>query len=116
MIDCTSTSRTNICQSCVLRKHIMLPFVSSTSMTFMPFDIIHSDFWTFPVLSSLGHRYYVLFLDDYSKYLWTFPIDKKSQVFFSIFTTLKAHIHTLFERDIKNVQCDNGKEFDNNLF
>jgi len=57
----------------------------------------------------------VLFLDDYSKYLWTFTIAKKSQVF-SIFTTLKAHIHTQFERDIKNVQCDNGKEFDNNLF
>jgi histone deacetylase 1/2 len=84
-------------------------------MTFMPFDIIHSDLWTSPVLSSSGHRYYVLFLDDYSKYLWTFPIAKKSQVF-SIFATLKAHIHTQFERDIKNVQCDNGKEFDNNFF
>ncbi|KAL1308487.1 hypothetical protein AAHE18_17G109800 [Arachis hypogaea] len=28
----------------------------------MPFDIIHSDLWTSPVLSSSGHRYYLLFL------------------------------------------------------
>lgn len=65
-------------------------------------------------MSYSGHRYYVLFLDDYSKYLWTFPIAKKSQVF-SIFATLKAHIRTQFERDIKNIQCDNGREFDNNI-
>jgi len=34
----------------------------------MSFNIIHSDIWTFPILSSVGHQYYVLFLDDYSNY------------------------------------------------
>lgn len=91
MIDCTRTSRSKVCQSCVLEKHIKLPFVASTSMTLMPFDIIHSDLWTSPVLSSSRHRYYVFFLDDYSKYLWTFPIAKKSQVF-PMFAKLQAHI------------------------
>jgi hypothetical protein len=115
MIDCTSPIRSHVCQSCVLGKHIKLPFVASSSMTCMPFDIIHSDLWTSPVLSSSGHRYYVLFLDDFSKYLWTFPIAKKSEVFI-MFAKLQEHIRTQFERDIKSVQCDNGKEFDNNLF
>jgi len=31
----------------------------------MPFDIVHNDLWTSPILSSGGHRYYVLFLDDF---------------------------------------------------
>jgi hypothetical protein len=81
MIDCTSPIRSHVCQSCVLGKHIKLPFVASSSMTCMPFDIIHSDLWTSPVLSSSGHRYYVLFLDDFSKYLWTFPIAKNHKFF-----------------------------------
>lgn len=43
MIDCNSTSRSIVCQLCVLGKHIKLPFVTSSYMTFMYFDIIHSD-------------------------------------------------------------------------
>ena len=64
-IDCNKLSSSSICGSCVLGKHIKLPFVSSSLNTTMPFDILHSDLWTSPVLSSLGHRYYVLFLDDF---------------------------------------------------
>lgn len=99
-IDCNKLSNSSICGSCVLGKHIKLPFVSSFSNTTMPFDILHSDLWTSPVLSSLAHRYYVLFLDDYSKYLWTFPIGQKSYVY-DIFLAFKALISTQFERNIK---------------
>jgi len=51
----------------------------------MSFDILHNDLWTSPILSSSGHQYYVLFLDDSSDFLWIFPISNKSQVsmFFS---------------------------------
>ena len=58
----------------------------------MSFDIIRSDLWTSPALSSSSHRYYVLFVDDYSIFMWT------------------------FERDIKTIQCDNGTKFDNGPF
>lgn len=81
----------------------------------MPFDIIHSDIWTSPILSSMGHQYYVLFLDDYSNYLWTFLLARKSDVF-EKFLAFRAHILTQFERNIKNFQCDNGREFDNGPF
>jgi hypothetical protein len=47
----------------------------------MPFDIVHSDLWTSPTLSSGGHRYYILFLDDFTNFLWTFPLGK--DIFFS---------------------------------
>lgn len=77
--------------------------------------IIHSDLLTFTILSFNGHHYYVFFLNDYSNYLWTFPISKKSQVY-SIFLSFKAFIRTQFERDVKNLQCDNGWEFDNGPF
>jgi len=51
------------CQSCPLGKQIKLPFYNSLSFTCMPFDIVHNDLWTSPMLSSGGHHYYVLFLE-----------------------------------------------------
>ncbi|XP_076937369.1 uncharacterized protein LOC143604938 [Bidens hawaiensis] len=41
-----------LCQSCVFGKHVKLPFYDSLSTTYMPFDILHSDLWTSPVLST----------------------------------------------------------------
>ena len=81
----------------------------------MPFDIIHCDLWTSPILSSLGHKYYVLFLDNYTNFLWTFPISSKSQVY-KLFIRVRTYIRTQFEREIKAFQCDNGTEFKNDLF
>ncbi|XP_021744871.1 uncharacterized protein LOC110710840 [Chenopodium quinoa] len=71
-IECTHSSSSSVCRSCVLGKHVKLPFLSSNSITSMPFDIVHSDLWTSPVLSSSGHRYYMLVLDDYSKFCGLF--------------------------------------------
>jgi histone deacetylase 1/2 len=84
-------------------------------LTLLPFDIVHSDLWTSPTLSSGGHRYYILFLDDFTNFLWTFPIANKSQTY-SVFLKFRNHIKTQFERDIKCFQCDNGKEYDNTSF
>jgi len=91
--ECNQTSNSHVCHSFSLEKHVKLPFVSSHSCTIMPFDIIHSDIWTSPVLSFSGHQYYVLLLDDYSNFLWTFPLSKKFQVF-STFLSFRAFIHT----------------------
>ncbi|XP_021718871.1 uncharacterized protein LOC110686565 [Chenopodium quinoa] len=62
-IDCNKGCKT-FCSSCPLGKHSKLPFNDSMSHTTFPFDIIHSDLWTSHVMSSSGHCYYVLFLDD----------------------------------------------------
>ena len=77
-IKCNQTHSSHVCHSCFLGKHVKLSFVSSHSCTIMPFDIIHNDIWTSPILSSSGHQYYVLLLDDYSNFLWTFSLSKKS--------------------------------------
>lgn len=110
-IDCNKACKT-FCSSCPLGKHAKLPFYDSLSYIFLPFDIIHSDLWTSPIASSSGHRYYVLFLDDYSKFLWTFPIAKKSQVK-QLFISFHALVKTQFERNIKSFQCDNGTKYIN---
>lgn len=106
-ISVSKFSDSKICQYCVFGKHIKLPFNDSLSTTMLPFDIIHSDLWTSLILSSGGHRYYILFLDDYTNFLWTYPITNKSSVFF-IFSSFHRLIKTQFNRAIKTFQCDNG--------
>ncbi|GJV93967.1 ribonuclease H-like domain-containing protein [Tanacetum coccineum] len=53
------------------------PF-NDTSIVTSPFDIIHSDLWTSPVSSMSEYKYYVLFLDHYSHFLWVYPLHIKS--------------------------------------
>ncbi|KAJ9536396.1 hypothetical protein OSB04_un000431 [Centaurea solstitialis] len=63
----------------------------------------------------MGHRYYLVFLDDFTNFVWTFPLAKKSQVF-SVFRSFHAFVRTQFNCCVKTVQCDNGGEFDNGPF
>lgn len=103
------------CNACSLGKHCRLPFSPSQTFTFALFDIIHADLWTSPVASKLGHKYYLVLLDDFSHFTWTYPLQSKSQVF-STYQQFHTFIQTQFHKTIKNLQCDNGREFNNYMF
>ncbi|GKE91991.1 ribonuclease H-like domain-containing protein [Tanacetum coccineum] len=80
-ISCNKEKSSHICHACQLGKHVNLPFVSSDTRVSSCFDIIHSDIWTSPIVSVGGFKYYVLFLDHFSHYLWIYPLRNKSEVF-----------------------------------
>lgn len=103
------------CNACQLGKHLKLPFFKSINRTSKPFALIHSDIWTSPVHSISGLKYYVIFLDDYSHYLWVYPMRNKSEVY-SKFLHFSAFVTTQFKTSIKSFQCDNGGEYNNSLF
>jgi hypothetical protein len=110
-ISCTSTTH-DFCHACQLGKHTRLPFFSSSSRAEKAFDLLHLDLWTSPVVTMSGSKYYLVILDDFTHYLWTFPLKQKSDTF----TTLSiffAYVATQFSCTIKAIQCDNGREFDN---
>ncbi|KAJ9564021.1 hypothetical protein OSB04_009181 [Centaurea solstitialis] len=113
-IACSSRTST-LCHACQLGKHCRLPFSLSTTKTSRVFELIHSDLWTSPVTSLSGFKYYVLFLDDFSHFLWVFPLRAKSEVF-SVFKTFRAYVLNQFKTDIQLFQCDNGREFNNQPF
>nr|GEU96843.1 hypothetical protein [Tanacetum cinerariifolium] len=54
----------------LLGKHVRLPFSLYETVVTSAFDIIHSDLWTSLLSSVSGIKYYVLFLDHFSHYLW----------------------------------------------
>ncbi|GJY51006.1 ribonuclease H-like domain-containing protein [Tanacetum coccineum] len=104
---CNKMKSSVLCHACQLGKHVKLPFASSDSIVHSPFDIVHSDLWTSPVPSISGIKYYVLFLDHFSHYIWVYPLRYKSDTF-SKFAQFRSFIKTQFKVEIKAFQCDHG--------
>jgi hypothetical protein len=68
--------------------------------------------WTSPVLNISGDKYYLVIIDDFSHYSWTFPLRAKYDTFPTLLHFF-AWVSTQFGLIVKAVQCDNGREFDN---
>jgi hypothetical protein len=102
-----------LCHACQLGRHTRLPFTTSSSRAEQAFDLVHCDLWTSPVLSLSGYKYYLVILDDFSHFLWTFPLRLKSDTFTTL-THFFTWVSTQFRRPVRALQCDNGREFDNN--
>lgn len=101
----------SFCEACQYGKSHLLPFKNSVSRAKGPLDLVHSDVWgPAPLVSSTGFRYYVHFIDDFSRFVWIFPLKQKSEVF-QAFTQFKNLTENLFNRRIKAIQCDGGGEY-----
>ncbi|CAH9131622.1 unnamed protein product, partial [Cuscuta epithymum] len=96
----TSSSFIHDCVSCKLGKSHRLPFRDVTHDSTAPLQLIHSDVWQSPVLSNLGFKYYVLFIDDFSRYTWVYPMHRKSEVF-THFLNFQKLAENLFNLKIK---------------
>ena len=69
------------CTSCQLGKQLALSFNNSESISNSIFELIHSDIWEpFPIASIGGSQYFVVFIDDYSRYSWIFPMKSRSEI------------------------------------
>ena len=76
----------------------------------MPLELIHSDVWGPAVASSGGFKYYVSFVDDYSRFCWIYLLKHKSDVE-HVFYAFQAHVERLLDTKIKAVQSDWGGEY-----
>ena len=96
-------TRHSVCSDCQLAKCHALPFSKSTYVSKSPLDLIFTDVWgPASVASTTGARYYVSFLDNYSKFLWLFPIKLKSDVE-RIFLQFQSYVEKQFGNKIKAV-------------
>ena len=93
-----------------------LPFSNSNTSASFPLQIVYSDVWgPAPITSLNGFRYYVSFIDAYSRFTWFFPLKNKSQVL-SSFIHFKNTMENLLGSTIKIFRTDCGGEYSKHAF
>lgn len=60
--------------------------------------------------SSHGHRFYIHFIDDFSKFSWLYPLVHKSDAY-KAFLKFKLQVENLFDKRTKYVQTDGVTEY-----
>jgi len=100
-----------VCHTCQLGKSHKLPFHLSTSVLSSPFQLLFMDVWgPLPTEFVRGNKYYLSIIDDFSKFIWLFPLNAKSQVAHT-FINFQLQIERYFDCKIKSVQTDFGDKF-----
>lgn len=56
-------------------------------------------------------KYYVIFVDHFTKYVWFYPLKKKSDTY-DVFLRFRALVENFFKRRIVQFFSDNGGEFE----
>ena len=107
-----SVSKDNFdCTSYQLGKQPALSFNNSEFISNSIFELIHSDVWgSFPVVSIGGSRYFVVFIDDYSRYSWIFSMKSRSEIL-PIYSNFAKMVETQFSKRIKTFRFDNALEY-----
>lgn len=75
-------SKTNslLCSDCSINKSLKLPFSETSTISTRPLKYIFSYLWSSPIVSVDNYKYYVVFVDQYTRYTWLYPLKTKSQV------------------------------------
>jgi len=105
-VSCTSKYFDFNCSSCPLGKSSRLSLKTTGHQTQAPLNLIFSDVWgPSPMLSSNGFRYFVIFVDAHTRFIWFYPLAVKSDVF-TVFHRFQAQVERQFSLKIKSVQTD----------
>jgi gag-polypeptide of LTR copia-type/GAG-pre-integrase domain len=106
-----TSNKLDLCGDCCKAKAHVLPFSSSLSIANFSLHVVHSDLWgPSPIVSMNGFRYYVYFVDEFSKFSWIYFLRTKDELV-DVFTKFKSQIENLFCNNIKILQTDGGTEF-----
>jgi hypothetical protein len=71
----------SVCDACQQAKSHQLSYSSSMSASKSPLELVYSDVWDTTPESVGRKKYYVFFIDDFSKFTWIYLIKFKSEVF-----------------------------------
>lgn len=105
------------CKVCAIGKQSRAPFKHTGTHAKAILELVHSDICgPMPVKSFGGNKYFVTFIDDFSRNVTVVPIKEKSQAL-SEFIKFKTICENQFSKKVmKIIRTDNGKEYVNHDF
>lgn len=104
------------CKVCIKGKQSRLPFTDTGNRATKKLELIHSDVGgPISVKSMSGCKYYITFIDDFTRKVFIYCIHNKGQVF-QCFEKFKTLVENQTESKIKKFRSDNGTEFENGKF
>ncbi|KAJ9553824.1 hypothetical protein OSB04_017869 [Centaurea solstitialis] len=105
------------CNSCQFAKHHRVHLIPKDNKRAASlFELVHSDVWgPCPVTSKSGFKYFVTFVDDFSRVTWLYLMKNRSEVF-THFCTFVAEAKTQFGVSVKTLRSDNAKEYTSETF
>jgi hypothetical protein len=103
------------CTDCVSNKLAMSTFKPRVPSPAKPLDLVHSDICGPVPPSAKGHRYFVAFIDEATRYCWAEPMVTRDEVL-SNFTTWKAAAENQVDRRLKVFRADGAGEYTSNDF
>lgn len=99
------------CTVCCEGKQTRLPFPTSSSRSSNILDVVHADLCGPMENKSLGMaRYFLLFVDDYSRMAFVYFLKSKDETF-TYFKQFKILVENQKTNKIKILRTDNGGEF-----
>ncbi|KZV57550.1 Beta-galactosidase [Dorcoceras hygrometricum] len=103
------------CDVCQYVKHHRTSFSSHSYKASALFVLVHSDVWgPFKIPTNSGKKWFVTFIDDHTRMSWVYLLGEKSEVD-TIFKTFFFMVQTQFQKTIKVLRSDNGKEYFNHI-
>jgi hypothetical protein len=110
-------STLSMCEGCIFGKHHKLPYPTDlVTRATEVLALIHTDLCGPMQTQSFGGAFYFLiFIDDYSRYTYVYFLNKKSTAFLH-FTQYKALVENHTSKKILILHSDNGGEFTSNNF
>jgi transposase InsO family protein len=106
-----------MCRNCLVGKQARKSFVDHIAMRAKnKLDVVHTDVCgPFETESLGGNRYFVSFVDEYSRMMWIYLIKTKDEVL-SVFQRFKLLVEKQAERELKILRSDGGGEYTSNDF
>ena len=104
-----------LCPYCAMSKSITLPFSKSmTSNVKEKLQLVYTDICgPYRVASKSGYKYFISFIDEYSKMSWIYLLKNKSDAINAL-KTFHKDISLFYNIPIKAIRSDNGGEFTSN--
>ena len=99
-----------ICRGCSQGKMTSSSFPESLTWVAVPFDLIHMDLKTLPVLSYHKYKYILTFLDDHTSHGWISLLKNKSDMAKAIDHFI-VMVSTQYKSRVQAFMSDFGGEF-----